>query len=295
MTVAHRFDTDLLRRQLLDRLGSFTRPRDHGMHAHAERLFSYCTLARERIAAIRLDHPLLGIVLKGSKEVWLGESCEVQVPGTVFVLPRGVALDVVNIPDDRSGYYESLIFEVAALPPGIAPDPAVPEPPASSFRVALTHDLVEALAHAATSIADPASRDSVKTLRLAEVLALLRGAPAARSLFAAGLGDRLAWRIAEAPDMAWTAGALAAELGLGASTLRRRLAAEGTSFRTILEAVRMRAAERMIAAGASSLAAAEAAGYRSRSHFARAYRRQHGTSPSGQPPRADRAQRGNLS
>ncbi|MGB3314348.1 MAG: AraC family transcriptional regulator [Albidovulum sp.] len=296
MTFAHRFDTDTLRRQLLDRLGAFTRPRDHGRHDHAERLFSYCTFSRERIAEIRLDHPLLGIVLKGSKEVWIGERGEVQIPGTVFVLPKGVALDVVNIPDDCTGYYESLVFEVAALPPGIppAPAPAMPQTLATTFRIGLTHDLVEALAHAAASIADPASRESVKALRLAEVLALLREAPAARSLFETGLAERAAWRIAEAPDTNWTVSGLAADLGLGASTLRRRLAAEGTSFRAVLTTVRMRVAEHLIAAGASSFAAAEAAGYRSRSHFARAYRRQHGTSPSGRAPRADLVWAGNL-
>ncbi|WP_368904456.1 AraC family transcriptional regulator [Taklimakanibacter lacteus] len=43
----------------------------------------------------------------------------------------------------------------------------------------------------------------------------------------------------------------------------------------------MRAGQAAIAKGASSLSAAEAAGYASRSHFARRYRESYGTSPSG--------------
>lgn len=282
MTFARRFDSDLLRLRLLDRLGRFSRPTAPGRHTVAGQLFTYCALDRERIAAIRPEHPLLGIVLKGAKEVWIGDRSERQGPGDVFVLPRGVALDVVNIPDDRSGRYESLIFELTALPP--ATRPAAPRVPYASagFRVALTADLVEALGHAATAIADPGRRDSVKALRLAEVLAHLKDAPAARSLFERSLAETLAWRIAEAPEAPWTVERLARDLGLGASTLRRRLGQEGTSFRAVLGEVRMRTAERLLAAGASSLTAAEAAGYSSRSHFARAFRDRFGHAPSGQ-------------
>lgn len=281
MTLAQRLEPELLRHLLLDRLGRFDRKTAHGLHSVAGQLFTYCALDRERIAEIRLDHPLLGIVLRGNKELWIGDHCELQRPGDVFVLPRHVALDVVNIPDERSGYYESLIFEMADLPPATRPRLARDSVARATFRVPLSPDLVEALGHAATTIADAGVRAGVTAHRLAELLALLRSAPAARFLFERGLAETAAWHLAEAPSDPWTVDRLARALGLGASTLRRRLGAEGTSFRTLLANVRMDAAARLLDHGATSLAAAEAAGYASRSHFARAFRGRFGATPTG--------------
>jgi len=60
---------DHLRRRLLARLEGFRAPAGSGVHSHARNLFSYCALKRERLAAIKLPHPLIGIVLRGRKEV----------------------------------------------------------------------------------------------------------------------------------------------------------------------------------------------------------------------------------
>ncbi|WP_106691967.1 helix-turn-helix domain-containing protein [Paracoccus methylarcula] len=78
----------------------------------------------------------------------------------------------------------------------------------------------------------------------------------------------------------WTVSAAAEKLTMAGSTLRRRLATEGTSFREILRAVRLDAADRILAARGSSAQAAAAAGLSSRGHFARAYRDRFGLGPS---------------
>ncbi|MCB2114799.1 MAG: helix-turn-helix domain-containing protein [Rhodobacteraceae bacterium] len=295
MTLAQRFEPDLLRHALLARLGRFDQRTAHGLHSVAGQLFTYCALDRERIAAIRLDHPLIGIVLRGSKELWIGDRCEVQRPGDVFILPRQVSLDVVNIPEERSGYYESLIFEVADLPPATRPRIARGSAGDVTFGVPLSPDLVEAICHAATSIADAGVRAGVSTHRLGELFALLQDAPAARSLFERSLAETAAWHIAGAPSETWSVDRLARALGLGASTLRRRLAAEGTSFRRLLAEVRMAAAARALDGGASRLAAAEAAGYASRSHFARVFRERFGAAPAERQRAAEAPRSGNLS
>ncbi|WP_258158250.1 helix-turn-helix domain-containing protein [Rhizobium sp. TH2] len=149
------------------------------------------------------------------------------------------------------------------------------------FTVPLDTDLVDALVHAATSIASDAAGDVLKALRLAEVLTLMQPLAAARPLFETSLAEEVAWAIRAAPSEAWTVERLARQLGLGASTLRRRLASEDQSFRKILRVERLKAGRSAIASGASSVAAAEAAGYHSRSHFARRYRENYGTSPKG--------------
>jgi AraC-like DNA-binding protein len=282
--------SDALRARLLERLQPFASSRRQreaqpGLQAVGPQLFRYCALAHERIVSVSLDHPVIGIVMSGSKEVWLGATGERIRPGEPFVFPGGVALDVVNVPDERSGHYESLLMEVRALPPGIAPPADVGAPTNTSVRLPLSADLIDALGHAATALSASDHALALAEHRLAEVLLVLRGAPAARPLFGFGLVDRIRWMIAEDPSRAWAAGDVAARLGLGASTLRRRLAERDLSFRAILAETRMRVANDLLAAGGSSVAeAADAAGYASRSHFARRFRAAHGRVPSAALP-----------
>lgn len=284
MNIQTNLSEEHLRQTLLQRLRPLMAS-GRGMHVHGEQLFSYCALDRERIAAAELPDPVIGIVLRGTKEIWLGDTGHVFSPGSVFVLPGGVPIDVVNIPGDQSGVYESLLFAVPELPPGVEPLPPLREARQTgeprAFGVPLTPDLVEAFSHAATVIADGGSSQAIRRLRLAEVLTLLRPVPAARVLFHLGLADEVALMIAGAPAEAWTIPRVATRLHLGASTLRRRLKAENRTFRGILREERLRAAHSALAAGASSLAATEAAGYTSRSHFSRRYREAFGTTPGG--------------
>jgi AraC-like DNA-binding protein len=277
-----------LRSGLVERLRPMMAPSGTaGRYAHGRQLFSYCSIDKERLKAIELPCPILGIMLRGLKEVWLGDTMHLFEPGSVFVLPGSVRMDVVNIPAGRNASYESLLLEVPGLPAGMPPmiGRARGTGGGDPFRVPLDSDLVDALVHAATSIASDAMSEAVKTLRLTEVLTLLQPIEAARPLFATSLPDEVAWLVRSAPSETWTVERAAERLGIGASTLRRRLAAEGSSFRQILRDERLQAGQNALAAGASSLAAAEAAGYSSRSHFARRYRENYGTSPTGRPPR----------
>jgi AraC-like DNA-binding protein len=290
-------ETALLRRQLLDRLRPLAtapgRPRkEPGRHDFARSkigspvlancCFTYCCFTAERLAQVEIVRPLIGIVLAGAKEFWRGDQSQRFTAGDVFVSPGGATLDVVNIPDDRHGLYESLLVEVARLPASIARLPDLPPVPKKSFdmRVTLTADLVDALAHAATTLATSSHAAVLGEHRLAEVLMLLRSDPAARPLFEVPLADRIRWMVASDPTRRWTADELARRLGVGASTLRRRLTAEGTPLRAVLATARMGVAQDMLARGDSSVtAAAEAAGYSSRSHFTRRFRSVYGSTP----------------
>ena len=279
---------DRLGRQLLDRLRPLAtlpgRPRkDPGMHVFGRQIFTYCCFKTERLAQVTIARPLIGIVLSGAKEFWRGDTGRRFTAGEVFVLPGGATLDVVNLPDERHGLYESLLVEVPSLPQSIA---GMPEPlpsPRQEFdiRVTLTADLVDALAHAATTLATSDHAAILGEHRLAEVLMLLRGDPAARALFDAPLGDRVGWMVAADPTRRWTASDIAARLGMGASTLRRRLTEDGMSLRAVLAAARMQVAQGLLVrCGASVTAAAEAAGYTSRSHFTRRFRSVFGSTPA---------------
>ena len=254
-----------------------------GCNPYGGQLFAYCCFDRERMAALRLDCPMICVVLYGQKDVWLGDRTRSFTAGSLFILPGGVPMDVVNIPDDKTGVYAALRLDVPCLPEGIPPL-SIAERAGSAVdldSVPLSADLVETIGHAASTIADLSVGETIKRLRLTEVLALLRPLAEARPLFRQSLSDDIAWLIATAPSQAWNVSDVAEKLGMGASTLRRRLAMDGTSFRAIVRRERLKAAQHAITSGATAIAAAEAAGYVSRSHFARRFRESFGTSPTG--------------
>ena len=269
-------DPDALSPQLLAGLARFRATGRAGPVPHGPQLFSYCALERERLAAVTLPHPLVGVVLAGRKEVWRGETGETLRPGAMFVLPARVSLDIWNLPGARGGY-QSLILEIR---PGDVPDLPAPAPAAGPWlAVRLTPALVGAVTHAASALADGPAQAAIRAARVGELLALLSGDPAAAPLFDRSMAGRVTQLVRGDLALGWTAGAAARRLGVSESTLRRRLSAEGTGFAALLRAERMRAAQARIAGGEGSQAAALAVGYASRAHFARAYRAAFGRNP----------------
>lgn len=269
-----------LARQLLQALRPFAHDRKEGdssagVRPHGAQLFSYCCFEMERLARVSNEKPVIGIVLSGAKEFWLGDAGQRFVAGDVFIFPARVEVDVVNVPAEGNGIYESLLVEVDSVPESIRQ-----LRPAGSFphqgldmRVPLTSELVEALTHAAAVLAASDHATALAQHRLAEVLLLLRTVPAAACLYDMSLADRVAWVVLKAPAHRWTAQDIGRALGMGASTLRRRLSGEGTSLRDVLASTRMKLAHEILTRGDGNVtAAAGAAGYSSRSHFGRQFR-----------------------
>lgn len=273
--------TAALRAALLAGLAPFRREGMAGTLPHAPGLFSYCALARERLLSVRLPRPVLGVVVSGAKEVWRGDAAERLATGTLFVLPAEVDLDVVNEPDEGTGLYQSLVIEIEPdAIPDIGPRDFAATAAPASVAVGLTTGLVEAAIHAARAIGEGPAGATVRSARLAELLALLHDEPAARPLFDMSVAERVARLVRGGLDADWTAVEVARRLALSESTLRRRLAGEGRTFSTILRCERMEAARRLMARGTASGTAALAVGYASRAHFARAYRTVFGDNPA---------------
>jgi AraC-like DNA-binding protein len=255
-----------------------------GNRPHGEYLFSYCALERERLAEICLPHPLIGIVVAGAKEVWRGTSGDVLRPGSMFVLPAKVELDILNIPEEGTGCYQSLILEVPDPGAFLDVQPCAPlatRPKAQSIRITLTPHLVDAIIHATSAIADGPSGSTVRRSRLTELLALLHGEPAAAPLFDTSISNRIAQLVRGDLSRGWTVPEVAAALGLSESTMRRRLTGEGTSFSRLLRHERMQLARLLVDRKESCQSAATAVGYASRAHFARHFRSEFGSNPSG--------------
>jgi AraC-like DNA-binding protein len=88
----------------------------------------------------------------------------------------------------------------------------------------------------------------------------------------------LAQRLAFDPSLS----GVAAGLGVSERTMRRRLAAEGTSFQALLDQVRSALARQLLDSGALSVEeVAHRLGYAEASSFIQAHRRWHGTTPTG--------------
>lgn len=107
----------------------------------------------------------------------------------------------------------------------------------------------------------------------------------ARSGFAGQVRDRLVQHPGQLPDFE----AVASELHMSSRTLRRHLEREGTSYRSLLDEVRERLAEELLATGALSVAdVGRRLGYADTPSFTAAFKRW----KSGMPPRtyAKRAQ-----
>lgn len=268
----------MLAAALLERLHPFRRADVSGMAPHGPGLFSYCALTRERLASVRLPHPLLAVVLSGRKEIWRGLDQQCLTPGTLFALPADVDLTIVNDPDPRSGVYQSLILEITPEMWGALPNPTAKS--AMGPALPLSPALIEALLHTASAICAGPSAGPVRQARLAELLALLHPLPEAAVLFDLPLAARIAQMVRARPEQDWQAEAVARALGLSPSTLRRRLRAGGDSFAALLRRERMAVAARLLAQGQPSGLVAGAVGYASRAHFARAYRAEQGQNPA---------------
>lgn len=282
---------EALRGELLQRLANLSAPSSssgtvpHGIDSGLN-VFGYCVNARERFARSRFPHPRVVVVLSGTKEVWRGDVAQRFPRGVPFAIPAGLEIDLVNIPDPQSGRYESICITVDAplrqslratlnrLPDG----QSIP----GSFGVALSADLVEAYGHAASALAGPdaATAQAVARHRIVEILLLLSGTDVGRMLVAVDRTEEVEAIVYADPSYTWRVEDVARILGVGDSTLRRQLKQAGTSFREICLSARMATAGAMLSVpGYSVTQAAQAAGYASRSHFARRVRTAHGMTP----------------
>ena len=255
-------------------------------------------VARERecIARFHPTTPGLVVVIEGSKQVSWGAERRDCAAGDALFLPADAVLDVVNDPDPATGFYRALylqfprhmIIEAARR----WPEFAARDPGLGVATVALDDSLASAVLHVAEGLHHCSKRMSAHRLlgvlgHLAE-RGVVRFAPkyVERSVM-----EAIRLLIRHRLDQPWSAGTVAATLGMSEATLRRRLAAEGRSLRMVVLGERMEAAHRLLRERTADVAEAMAAtGYVSRSHFSRHYKAAHGAVPSrSRRPRSEPA------
>jgi AraC-like DNA-binding protein len=99
-----------------------------------------------------------------------------------------------------------------------------------------------------------------------------------------GLGARVRARLVRDPGRLPSMAAIAAELCVTERTLHRRLAAEHTSYRALVDEVRVALAAALLESGLSVEETARQLGYSESAAFSRAFTRWTGTTPSKHRP-----------
>jgi AraC-like DNA-binding protein len=242
---------------------------------------------RLELLRIHVEQPALILVDKGIKTVQPEKGASVRAkPAQAIALTGGQRVDFTNaVPDGE--HYEArwLVFDNALLDDAYYRSQAAQiEAGPARLITAIPPGLAEAFSRATQSLA-PASGipESVARQRMLEVLHwLLQQGIAMRSISPSlAIAAQVRAMVATGLDTDWTASRVAGELALSQATLRRRLAAEGQSFSTLLVDARMAAALTLLQATSHPVGQiAVTVGYASPSRFAVRFRQRFGFAPS---------------
>ena len=212
---------------------------------------AFVTRERECIASFRASTPGLVVVIEGSKQVAWGGERRTCTAGDVLFLPADAVLDVVNDPDPITNIYRALYLQFPrAMMIEAArrwPEFAAREPGHGIATVPMDDPLSSALTHVAEGLHRCSERMNAHRLlgvlgHLAE-RGIVRFAP---KYVERSVVEAVRLLIRHRLDQPWSAGAVATALGMSEATLRRRLAVEGRSLRTVLLGERMVAARQLL-------------------------------------------------
>jgi len=250
------------------------------------------TSVKHRIRSFTARMDAVGMVFAGRKRVsWTGNALSFEA-GDVFVIPCGCRLDVVNDPAGRPAYEARvLVFPpelIEAFQAECRDDLDAPLSPAvaACSRLRPAPELRDAFVRAVAAAVDPATSPFVRRLRAFEVLFRLAeaGLPFAPPK-PLSWSERVRRVVLAAPECPWPVARLAAQLHLGASTLQRRLAEEGTTASDCVREARLDLALGLLQAGRLSVAEiAYACGYAAHGRFSLAFRDRFGFTPSALRP-----------
>lgn len=244
------------------------------------------------VLRVRVEQPALIFVDRGIKAVRTGRGASVRaLAGQAIVLEGNQTVDFTNSVPDGS-HYEArwLLFDTALLedayylgrsaqvePPGHRPASARL---LSRVRAGLTGAFERAGQALAANESIP---DSIARQRVLEVMHWLleEGIVLHCSPVNPSVSVKVRALIAGRLECAWTAERVASELAQSEATLRRRLAAEGTSLTELLVEARMAMALTLLQATTQPVSEiAGSVGYESASRFAVRFRQRFGFAPT---------------
>jgi AraC-like DNA-binding protein len=230
--------------------------------------------------------PMLCHVRQGEKLVQWGEHSMRVGSQHLILLPAGHEFGIVNYPG-RQGTY---IADVIALTPDVLRNFRQRHGAAIDTHAKFSSDLCVPLdphtAVAWQNLLTCIASDAPQSMRIhyAEGVLLALSLAGCIAPLLTDRRDPLSARVQQLlmldPSADWTVALVAEHLHLGASTLRRQLADEGSSFSRLLEQVRLGLALQWIQTSRRPIGEiAQASGYASASRFAVRFRQHYGLSP----------------
>jgi len=230
-----------------------------------------------------VDFPTLLLVCAGTKRLRLDGAEIVAREGEMIALSGGSEIEVTNTPPAAGPYLAQSVSIDPALCAECEQPGARLTPIAGARRIERPPGFLQAAFQRALRACDESAGvpPSLARHQLQEVVLSL----AEHGLrFDPGRFNRIATRVrrlvgSDAPRR-WRAEAVARQLGMSEATLRRRLEREDTSFRRVLQEVRMGRA--LVLLQSSELSVVQVAlevGYDSVSQFSACFRRHFGQSP----------------
>ena len=195
-----------------------------------------------RISRVTVHDPALILLLHGRKTLLRGGRRWVANQGDAIVVAGGQTLDLENRLS-ADGLFEArwLVWDARLLALALPPPPGRRVLADVAVLKQAPRDLVEAVARAARAIERHSELpDAIAEHQVCELFLWLAeeglhlAAPQEHSL-----SDRLRGMIDADPAAPWTVALAAGHLATSEATLRRRLAAEGTTFHALLTEARM--------------------------------------------------------
>lgn len=235
------------------------------------------------IKAVEIARPTLVIPLQGLKRVrergdWLRIA-----PGNLLLIPGARRLDMENIPDEASGAYTAVAISLE--PPTL--EAARQLLPAQGFGEPGPIGCVplEGLAEALLAWLDALQAGEIPlachamsgvVLRLHQMGHGSLLAPATPTL-----AERIRSMVAADPAREWSSRDIEHALGMSGATLRRQLAAAGTSLREIIASARLAQALTLLQSTRLPVkSVAQRVGYASAASFSKRFAERYGVEPS---------------
>jgi len=253
-----------------------------------------------KIVRVRVERPALILVDRGIKTVQPERGAAVRAaPGQALLLAGGQTVDFHNEvgPDahyearwllfagtvlDDPYYLSTVEKRLGAASSAASPSASSAAPVRALRRVSV--GLAESFERARLALApDPARPDAVVRQQLLEVAHWLldAGLPLRAPAEDARISGRIRAMLSAELDADWTSARIAGALAMSEATLRRRLAAEGTTLSALIADVRMASALVLLQATARPVSEiALAVGYDSPSRFAVRFRNRFGFAPT---------------
>ncbi|TJY59466.1 helix-turn-helix transcriptional regulator [Sinimarinibacterium sp. CAU 1509] len=239
---------------------------------------------QQRIGAVHFSDACLIRVDAGRKTLSSHYGSQSFGDDSYIIVNAGETLDLDNTPAPDSGVYRAscLSFD-AALIRALPNSAHAPTPPRAFAGLLPGRGLDAAVEHAIQGLLQPEQfSEALLRHRLGEVLlAIATQGFQLRVGRHAAVDEQLRGILSASPDHSWTSAQAAEALHMSEATLRRRLRAVGSSFRSQLDQVRLGVALALLQGSREPITQIAArCGYASASKFSARFRHHYGLSPS---------------